>query len=184
MYFRKPIGNSVRPVPPASSGVASCAKAVIQATVHRWTVHYAPLLLERFNRRKRPVSPVGGISTNIYQGPRPMALSVLRHRNCAHDARGTGEVRLHPAIVSRGAVRAARRISRHEPHSNLSVRRQKLRQSHCAKARSAFENPVRGSTGFEERHLSAVADPHSDRRTRQPSSWDDLWRRQALPQRL
>ncbi len=25
------------------------------ATIHRWTVHYAPLLLEQFNRRKRPV---------------------------------------------------------------------------------------------------------------------------------
>jgi hypothetical protein len=26
------------------------------ATIHRWTVHYAPLLLEQFNRRKRPVT--------------------------------------------------------------------------------------------------------------------------------
>ncbi|PVE20191.1 IS6 family transposase [Microvirga sp. KLBC 81] len=30
--------------------------SVDHATVHRWTVHYAPLLLERFNRHKRPVS--------------------------------------------------------------------------------------------------------------------------------
>jgi transposase-like protein len=29
---------------------------VDHATVHRWTVHYAPLLLEQFNRRKRAVS--------------------------------------------------------------------------------------------------------------------------------
>jgi transposase-like protein len=29
---------------------------VDHSTVHRWTVHYAPLLLEKFNRRKRPVS--------------------------------------------------------------------------------------------------------------------------------
>ncbi len=29
--------------------------SVDHATIHRWTVHYAPLLLERFNRRKRPV---------------------------------------------------------------------------------------------------------------------------------
>ncbi len=29
---------------------------VDHATVHRWTVHYAPLLLELFNRRKRPVT--------------------------------------------------------------------------------------------------------------------------------
>jgi putative transposase len=29
---------------------------VDHATIHRWTVHYAPLLLERFNRRKRPVT--------------------------------------------------------------------------------------------------------------------------------
>ena len=26
------------------------------ATIHRWTIHYAPLLLEQFNRRKRAVS--------------------------------------------------------------------------------------------------------------------------------
>ncbi len=30
--------------------------SVDHATIHRWTVHYAPLLLERFNRRKRPVT--------------------------------------------------------------------------------------------------------------------------------
>jgi transposase-like protein len=30
--------------------------SVDHATVHRWIVHYAPLLLERFNQRKRPVS--------------------------------------------------------------------------------------------------------------------------------
>src|SRR6478609_11220427 len=29
--------------------------SVDHATIHRWTVHYAPLLLEQFNRRKRPV---------------------------------------------------------------------------------------------------------------------------------
>jgi putative transposase len=26
------------------------------ATIHRWTIHYVPLLLEQFNRRKRPVT--------------------------------------------------------------------------------------------------------------------------------
>jgi transposase-like protein len=30
--------------------------SVDHATIHRWTVHYAPRLLERFNRRKRPVT--------------------------------------------------------------------------------------------------------------------------------
>jgi transposase-like protein len=30
--------------------------SVDHAKVHRWTVHYAPLLLEQFNRRKRPVT--------------------------------------------------------------------------------------------------------------------------------
>jgi transposase-like protein len=30
--------------------------AVDHATIHRWTVHYTPLLLEQFNRRKRPVT--------------------------------------------------------------------------------------------------------------------------------
>jgi transposase-like protein len=30
--------------------------SVDHATIHRWTVRYAPLLLERFNRRKRAVS--------------------------------------------------------------------------------------------------------------------------------
>jgi transposase-like protein len=28
--------------------------SVDHATIHRWTIHHAPLLLERFNRRKRP----------------------------------------------------------------------------------------------------------------------------------
>ena len=30
--------------------------SVAHATIHRWTIHYAPLLLEQFNRRKRPVT--------------------------------------------------------------------------------------------------------------------------------
>jgi putative transposase len=30
--------------------------SVDHTTSHRWTVHYAPLLLEQFNRRKRPVT--------------------------------------------------------------------------------------------------------------------------------
>jgi transposase-like protein len=30
--------------------------SIDHATIHRWTVHYAPLLLEQFNRRKRAVS--------------------------------------------------------------------------------------------------------------------------------
>ena len=30
--------------------------SVDHASIHRWTVHYAPLLLEQFNRRKRPVT--------------------------------------------------------------------------------------------------------------------------------
>ena len=30
--------------------------SVDHATIHRWTVHYAPQLLEQFNRRKRPVA--------------------------------------------------------------------------------------------------------------------------------
>ena len=30
--------------------------AVDHTTIHRWTVRYAPLLLERFNRRKRNVT--------------------------------------------------------------------------------------------------------------------------------
>jgi transposase-like protein len=30
--------------------------SVDHTTVHRWTIHYAPLLMERLNRRKRPVT--------------------------------------------------------------------------------------------------------------------------------
>lgn len=30
--------------------------AVDHATIHRWTIHYAPLLLKQFNQRKRPVA--------------------------------------------------------------------------------------------------------------------------------
>src|SRR3954447_6053191 len=36
--------------------VAERGISVDHATIHRWTIHYAPLLLEQFNRRKRPVS--------------------------------------------------------------------------------------------------------------------------------
>lgn len=36
--------------------MAECDISVDHATVHRWTIHYAPLLLEQFNRRKRPVT--------------------------------------------------------------------------------------------------------------------------------
>jgi transposase-like protein len=30
--------------------------SVDHTTIHRWTIHYVLLLLDRFNRRKRPVS--------------------------------------------------------------------------------------------------------------------------------
>ena len=30
--------------------------SVDHATIHRWTIHYAPLLLEQFNQRKRAVT--------------------------------------------------------------------------------------------------------------------------------
>ncbi|MGF9760143.1 IS6 family transposase [Microvirga sp. 0TCS3.31] len=36
--------------------VAERGISVDHATIHRWTVHYAPLLLEQFNQRKRPVT--------------------------------------------------------------------------------------------------------------------------------
>src|SRR5215213_11818445 len=36
--------------------MAECGILVDHATIHRWTVHYAPLLLEQFNRRKRSVT--------------------------------------------------------------------------------------------------------------------------------
>jgi putative transposase len=36
--------------------MAECGILVDHATIRRWTVHYAPLLLEQFNRRKRSVT--------------------------------------------------------------------------------------------------------------------------------
>jgi putative transposase len=36
--------------------VAERGISVDHTTIHRWTVHYAPLLLEQFNRCKRPVT--------------------------------------------------------------------------------------------------------------------------------
>jgi putative transposase len=36
--------------------MAERGTSVDHATVHRWVVHYSPELLERFNRRKRPVT--------------------------------------------------------------------------------------------------------------------------------
>ena len=40
--------------------------SVDHATIHRWTVHYAPLLLEQFNRRKRPVTGRWHIDETLY----------------------------------------------------------------------------------------------------------------------
>jgi transposase-like protein len=36
--------------------IAERGISVDHATIHRWTIHYTPLLLEQFNRRKRPVT--------------------------------------------------------------------------------------------------------------------------------
>jgi transposase-like protein len=36
--------------------MAERGSTVDHATIHHWTVHYTPLLLEQFNRRKRPVN--------------------------------------------------------------------------------------------------------------------------------
>lgn len=35
--------------------MAERGASVDRTTIHRWTVHYAPLLLEQLNRQKRPV---------------------------------------------------------------------------------------------------------------------------------
>jgi transposase-like protein len=40
--------------------------SVDHATVHRWTVHYAPLLLEHFNRRKRAVTAKWHMDETLY----------------------------------------------------------------------------------------------------------------------
>jgi transposase-like protein len=40
--------------------------SVDHATIHRWTVHFAPLLLERFNRRKRPVTGRWHMDETLY----------------------------------------------------------------------------------------------------------------------
>jgi len=39
---------------------------VDHATIHRWTVHYAPLLLEQFNRRKRAVTGTWHVDETLY----------------------------------------------------------------------------------------------------------------------
>jgi len=54
--------------------------SVDHATIHRWTVHYAPLLLEQFTRRKRTVSPKWHIDEPYIKNPRPVAVSVLCDR--------------------------------------------------------------------------------------------------------
>jgi transposase-like protein len=43
-------------IPPDENNVTGPGIHVDHSTVHRWVVHFAPLLLERFNRRKRPVT--------------------------------------------------------------------------------------------------------------------------------
>ena len=40
---------------------------VDHATVHRWTVHYAPLLLEQFNRRKRHVTSKWRVDAKFFE---------------------------------------------------------------------------------------------------------------------
>jgi transposase-like protein len=39
---------------------------VDHATIHRWTVHYAPLLLECFNQRKRAVTRRWHVDETLY----------------------------------------------------------------------------------------------------------------------
>jgi len=39
---------------------------VDHATIHRWTVHYAPLLLERFNKRKQAVTGRWHVDETLY----------------------------------------------------------------------------------------------------------------------
>jgi hypothetical protein len=53
--------------------------SVDHATIHRWTVHFAPLLLERFNSRKRAVTGKWHVD-ETYQGQRPVAASLSRNR--------------------------------------------------------------------------------------------------------
>jgi hypothetical protein len=59
---------------------------VDHSTVHRWVVHFAPLLLERFNRRKRPVTgkwhfadPTALLSTVAKPTMRPGVLPLPQH---------------------------------------------------------------------------------------------------------
>jgi transposase-like protein len=54
--------------------------AVDHTIIHHWTVRFAPLLLERFNRRKRSVTGQMAYRRDLHQGPRPVDVSLPRHR--------------------------------------------------------------------------------------------------------
>jgi transposase-like protein len=59
--------------------MAERGSAVDHATIHRWTVHCAPLLLEQFNRRKRAVTGMWHVD-ETYQSPWSMAVPLPRDR--------------------------------------------------------------------------------------------------------
>ena len=61
---------------------------VDHSTIHRWVVHFSPLLLKRFNRRKRAVTgkwhmddPKGSAEQqDLHKGAGSMDVPVLGHR--------------------------------------------------------------------------------------------------------
>ncbi len=55
---------------------------VDHSTTHRWVVLFSPLLLERFNRRKRFSHREVACRRNIYSGSRPVDVPLSRHRQC------------------------------------------------------------------------------------------------------
>ena len=83
--------------------------AVDHTTIYRWTVRFSPLLLERFNRRKRAVA---GPSAHPAPHPTNARLQItsisrdhpVRHRDGPHDAETTGEVRLQSESILGRAV--------------------------------------------------------------------------------
>jgi transposase-like protein len=46
--------------------MAECGIRVDHATIHRWIIRYSPELLERFNRRKRPITAKWHVGETLY----------------------------------------------------------------------------------------------------------------------
>jgi hypothetical protein len=139
---------------------------VDHSTVHRWVAHFAPLLLERFNRRKRPVTG-GGTLMKLMSG--------CAVAGCIFTARSTaarhGRVLLQrePWTCRRRNASCAKRwnITVGRIASSLTAARRTGKQLLPAMARAGFET---NRNGHCCRSASGRTDTFNNRDRARPSS--------------